>query len=361
MMKICFNPFQLNENKYVDIIVNAMNKNGIEVYSLKEVAKSLKLLNEIKIFHFNWYENLNEKTVLATIFKYVEKIIFIKVLKLLNKKIVWTMHNKVQHNAKVSFLSRSLLKFIAKNSDKIFIHSNESRDVLYNYTKSDDIMKKLVYMEHPNYIDVYPGTTQDMRKQLDIKKEDLVLLFVGQVRPYKNIEVLIKAFEDLNYYNVKLIIAGKPINEDYKLELHERLKDNKNIIPIFQFVDDDQLIELLNTSNIVVLPYDIESSLNSGTIFLSFSNNKTVISSCIGTIKDLEDEDFYFTYEYDTDLNHISNLKNVIKKVYKVFSNDETVLHKMGQQAFKYVENNNNAVIIAQKLSNIYSSLLNKN
>lgn len=357
-MKICFYPFKLKYNTYIDLMKKAASINDIEVYSVKTAFKNLKLFNEIGIFHINWYEGINSKKRVSSFIEYILKICIIKFLKLNRKKIVWTVHNKVQHNKKNSYLSMSLMKILCKNSDRIVIHSYESINVLENISKDGNIKNKIRYIEHPNYIGSYSKTMNNLRKELSIEENELVYLFVGQVSKYKNIEILIKAFNELKFSNSKLIIAGNPSSIEYKDELMCLVNNNKNIITYFKYVDDNEIISMLNTCDIVVLPYDLRSSLNSGTVFLAFSNSKTVISSRNGTILDLLEHNLCFSYDFKNDEEHYVKLKECLKQTYDLYCIDHKTISAIGKKAYDYVNKNNSLNIVAEKLNNLYNEII---
>lgn len=102
------------------------------------------------------------------------------------------------------------------------------------------------------------------REELQIKKNDFVLLFVGRVVKDKGINELIQSFSILNknYHNLKLLIVGdfeeklSPISK----ESISTMKDNTNIIMVgFQ----QDIRPYLSISNLFVLPSYREGLPNS--------------------------------------------------------------------------------------------------
>lgn len=357
-MKICFYPFRLKCNTYIDLMKKAASVNDIEIYSVKTAVKNLRLFKEINVFHVNWYESMKSKNKFLSYIEYIIKISIIKFLKLNGKRLVWTIHNKVQHDKKSSNLSIALMRTLCKNSDRIVIHSYESIKVLESISKDKNIKDKVRYIEHPNYIDSYSKTMNDLRKDLSIKENELVYLFVGQVSKYKNVEILIRAFNELRFDNAKLIIAGNPSSSDYKDELLSLINNNKNIITCLKYVDDDEIALMLNTCDIVVLPYDLRSSLNSGSVFLAFSNSKTVISSQNGTVLDLLEHDLCFSYDFKNDEEHYIKLKESLKQTYDLFCKDAKIISTIGKNAYDYVNKNNSVNVIAKKLDTLYKDVI---
>src|SRR5690606_21936083 len=147
----------------------------------------------------------------------------------------------------------------------------KSREIISS--RYPDAVERLFYLPHPDFIGSYgpipPATEQ-------ASPTPLRLLFIGAVKPYKNIELLIKVageFKD----EVSLTIAGKPNTSAYRQTITELAASAGNIKLMLRFIPDHELPLLMAASDLLVLPYDLESSLNSGTVILAFSYKKTII------------------------------------------------------------------------------------
>ena len=79
-----------------------------------------------------------------------------------------------------------------------------------------------------------------IRKFLNIKNDEKLLLFVGRLSPHKNVHELISIFKIINEKmpNSRLLIVGKPTFPGYYKKLKEIA--NKNVI-FKEFVDDKEL------------------------------------------------------------------------------------------------------------------------
>lgn len=354
-MNLCFFPIENKTNSYINNMINIFKESEISIYSLDEVKKSFKLFKKIDIFHFNWYENLDAETHYKAVYNVVKKILLISFIKLFNKKIIWTMHNKIPHDSINNKLALFMLKFMAKKSDKIVIHSKHSKEVLKNIFNNKKLLKKVVYVHHVDYINNYKIDNKLSRKTFGIDDNQLVLVFCGAVRKYKNIEILIKVFNELKLKNCKLIIAGNPHTSSYKQELNKIIKGNENIVTNFKFLSDDELFSLINLSDALILPYNKKSSLNSGSIILGFSSKRTVISSMIGTLLDMKGEDFYYGYDYDDEKEHCNKLKDCIIRAYNDYINDKNILKKKGIDAFSYINKYYNSNVVKKELNDLYN------
>ena len=345
-MKVSIEPYNSKGNKYIELIKNSITNLNIDIYEF-----DIKRLEGIEFFIFNWYESLYVNNLLKQMHIFIKKYLKLILLKLKGKKIIWVVHNRVPHDIKRPLFSKLLMKYLAENSYKIIIHSNETKNVLKNFIDEEEINKKSVYVPHPNYIGAY--------KENDINKEEkrddiLELLFIGGIKPYKNVDLLIEVFNELNLTNVKLKLCGKVINREYELYINKLINSNKNIETDFRFIEDDELNGLIEKSDMLVLPYDIKSSLNSGTIILAFSNKKTVLSPMIGTLKDFEDKDLFFGYEYADENTHKQELKKHILKIYEIYKFDKNSLSTMGYKCYQEVKEKNSINIVTDKFRQIF-------
>ena len=171
--------------------------------------------------------------------------------------------------------------------------SNGTRDILLEYMNINEIEDKVYFIPHPNYIGAYKENNIDYKSLLNIKDNELVLLFTGMVKPYKNIELLIEVSKYFENIPIKFIIAGSPSDDEYKMKILNLINSKNNIVPLLYFIADDDMTSLIEICDLMIFPYDMKSSLNSGSIILAFSYGKSVISPLISTLQDFDDKLFF--------------------------------------------------------------------
>lgn len=190
-IKIIFNPSENKENQYIPILVDYLRASGFQVEKLDDLFKSWGHFQSIKLVHLNWFENLDDSSPKKMWISYFRKLVVLMALRVGKKKLVWTMHNRLTHEKKSSKLSQKLTSMLVKQADAIVIHSAVSKAILsenYPFIKG-----KIVHIPHPDFIDSYP---RPIGGPLLPPKGKLNLLFVGAVKPYKNIELLIAVASD---------------------------------------------------------------------------------------------------------------------------------------------------------------------
>jgi glycosyltransferase involved in cell wall biosynthesis len=198
--------------------------------------------------------------------------------------------------------------------------------------------EKVVVVPHGDYFGNYLDNKIDIRKRYKIADNKRILLFVGMVRKYKNIEVLVNAFNKSKINkDFVLLICGSCNDEEYKDSL--RKMASKNVIFDFSFVNNDEMYSYLEVSDLMVAPYDKTSSLNSGTLWMAMSYKKTMILPAIGCTKDFDASKYLYIYDYSSNNSHVKELQKTFDKVYDEYIEDKEVFKKKGEAGYKFMKN----------------------
>ncbi|REG92001.1 glycosyltransferase family 4 protein [Algoriphagus antarcticus] len=351
-IKIIFNPCENKENKYIAILVNGLEKHGFEVNRLDDFLSSTSHYKSIRLLHLNWFENLDDSSVKSMWTSYFRKLIVLAAIKLGNKKLVWTMHNRLSHEKKSGKLSRALTKKLVAQADAIVIHSAISKNILRS--QFPNLKSKIVHIPHPDFIDVYG---QMIPERSEKRPSKLKLLFIGAIKPYKNIELLIQIAGRFSE-EIHLTIAGNPNSEAYRTELEKLAQGANNITLELKFIPDSELPTYIHQSDVLILPYSQESSLNSGTVILGFSYGRTVICPRIGTIDDLDGGEDVFDYSYENESEHLAALEKQIQSAINLHLEDSNSLTEKGHRMRDLVLEKNNKQVVTDKLIELYQSFL---
>jgi glycosyltransferase involved in cell wall biosynthesis len=235
-------------------------------------------------------------------------------------------------------------------SSKIIIHSKQSKDYLINNFNIKDVAK-IYYVPHPNYIGVYGDPVFPCRQN-----NKLHLLFLGAVKPYKNIELLIDVVR-LFPQTVELTIAGNAKRSKYKEKLEKYVNNDLNIRLNLEFIRDDKIADYIAHCDLTIFPYDISSSLNSGSVFLSFSYGKSVICPMIATISDLPVFDYILAYDYKTREEHFIQLSEKLGEAIELWNTNPAIFEQWGQTMKEYVKTNNSKFLTVDSLLSVYESI----
>ena len=235
-----------------------------------------------KVFHIQW----NNK------FEFFDRTVLMAFYKLLGKKITLTAHNinAGRRDGCDSFLNRASLKFQYRLCDRIFVHTNKMKAELIS--DFDVPENKIVLIPFGLNCKV-PVTTlhrAGARERLRLLGDDKVILFFGNIAPYKGLEFLVQAFEEVakSDSSLRLIIAGRPKGpKQYWERIQKQLAAcpfKEDILEKIEYIADEEIEIYFKAADILVLPYI--HIFQSGVLFLAYSFGLPVIASDVGSLKE---------------------------------------------------------------------------
>lgn len=288
----------------------------------------------------NWYEGVNTQNYLRAWLSFIKKVFFIFTVKIMRKKIIWTLHNKYPHDNRYPTLTFLLEKFILLNAKYVIIHSKSSKSFLLEKHKRA-IRNNIVFLPHPNYITSYPK--KDRKRKDSVESKKIIFLFIGMIDEYKGVNYLINAFNSIGSKKAILKVYGK-ISVSYQSVLEEMCK-NSDIELHFGFVDDSEISKIISASDIIVTPYLPDTMLNSGTHILAFSFGKTVLTTPTCTDLDI-DEKLWFKLDVSKDIEDsiLDGVEHIIENYSKVD------LSNMGKQMFELMNTDYSIEKIASEI-----------
>ncbi len=136
---------------------------------------------------------------------------------------------------------------------------------------------------HPLY-EIYKSKLTKSEARVVLKlPEHPVILFFGLIRPYKGLDILIKALgsihEQLGSYTA--FILGEAYEDAQKYsDLIESEGISSHVVFKNEFISDDDLPLYFTASDVLVLPY--RSATQSGIVGIAFHLNRPVIATNVG-------------------------------------------------------------------------------
>lgn len=351
-------PYDNPGNKYTSNAQKCIRGAGIKIINLRRYIFPLKDFFACKIFNFNWVEDRiadNANGGFKQWLKYVRMCLTFDLIKIKGGKIIWTMHNKLPHYSDKRKYKVKLMRKISRRASAVVIHCSDSIEplkALYPAIKDE----KIRLIPHPSYIGSYVPSGTDIKKRLGIKEDEKIFLFMGAARRYKNIETLISAFNDISHEGIKLVIAAETDSKEYADELHSLAAGNEDVIFDDRFIPDGELADYILAADISVLPYNKETTLNSGSVYMSFSYKTTVVCPAIGTINDLKDKSFIYTYDC-AEGEQLDALKKTLKKVVSDLKQNGNILAEYGKKAYEYMLKEHSDEDISKAYGELYARL----
>lgn len=249
---------------------------------------SIKNLIKLDILHMHWPEYfLSFKSTRKAYIAFIALLIKLLLTKLFNGKIIWTVHNLKSHENHHPFLSKLFYRLYPKLCDGFIFLSkvslNQAKELHLINNKS-----KTAIIPHGHYKDIYKTTNKiEARSKLDISNSNTVFGFLGLIRPYKNVPILIEVFSAANIKNKFLLIAGACNFQNLLEIINDKTRNKKDIKFINKFLNKDELEIYISAMDVVVLPFN--NITNSGSVLLALSMGKKVIAPNLGSLKEIQE------------------------------------------------------------------------
>ncbi len=203
---------------------------------------------------------------------------------------IWTIHNVLPHECADRELEARLRQEIADRVDIIHVMCEETVAACSGWFEIPP--SKVRVIPHPSYIDVYPNLVdrETARDVLGLRPEDFVYLHFGQIRPYKGIDRLLGAFEQVSRVDAdaRLLLVGKPGRFEGIRQITDSARANPKVISNFNPVPDADIQLYMNAADVVVLPH--QTALNSGALLLAYSFARPVVAAATGCLAGQIDE-----------------------------------------------------------------------
>jgi glycosyltransferase involved in cell wall biosynthesis len=152
--------------------------------------------------------------------------------------------------------------------------------------------KPAVFVPHPLY-DNFGGAVsmEEARRQLGLDQEDKLILFFGFIRPYKGLDLLLRAMatQPIREAGLRLLVAGEFYDQSQPyLNLIQELNLQDRVILRTQFIPDSEVRYYLCAANLVVQPY--RSATQSGVTPLAYHFEKPMVVTNVGALPDMVPE-----------------------------------------------------------------------
>jgi glycosyltransferase involved in cell wall biosynthesis len=264
-------------------------------YSVDPILDPFDIDSNIDVIHLHWIEGLRYlygKRPLQ-----VELFIWLGTYRLFkqigpNRLSICTIHNfNIHDDDGYKSQNRRFMKRIIRKFDLVHFLSKESQSEFSNYLGIELDPKKILVGQHPNYASAYRRLDSDynVRENLLIPENGFVIGYVGSLRPYKNLNMLLEAYVSLRELNqnVFLLIAGSDGDRDLSNKISILQKSDSRIKYRPEHIPDEKILNYLETLDLAVFPFDNpDEILNSGSIILALSY---CIQSIIPDFKSLSD------------------------------------------------------------------------
>lgn len=261
----------LNENFEV---VNASKPSSVGIFDI------IRYLGKLDVVYLNWSEEVPSlhRGRLQGIFM----LILLPWLKMKSIMIVWTLHNKKTHSDHRGWLKARLYEQMMKKSDLIITHAREGLKLIPEG-------KMASFQHHP----VSKPVAIPMRN----KGFKFDIIIWGTIAPYKGITNFLKFIEhNKSISKYRILLAGKVTNSELAEQLQDFEARHKNLLLMDGYVEQEQLIQLIQESKISLFTYHSDSVLSSGALMDSLACGASIVGPAVGAFNDLRDLGLIETY-----------------------------------------------------------------
>ncbi len=343
--------------------ITFLNLHGDQRYTVatgKKIARHLLLYGRLfryaatakpRLFHILWQNK----------FQLFDRTLLMLYYRLLGKKIVFTAHNvnAAQRDGKDSLLNRLSLRAQYSLADHIFVHTEKMKAELLSAFRIRQEAVSVIPFGINNSIPDTRLAPIEAKQRLGVKSSQKTILFFGGIRPYKGLEYLVVAFQQIAQRDesYRLIIAGEPKKEAAEYwrqikETIERKQSASQVIQHIKYVTDDDTEVYFKAADVVVLPYTVV--FQSGVLFLAYNFGLPVIATDVGSLRDdiVEGETGYLCRSCDA-----ADLARAITEYFDSHLYKTLDRHRASIKAFATERNSWEAV--SRQTCKIYARLLN--
>jgi D-inositol-3-phosphate glycosyltransferase len=236
-----------------------------------------------RIFHILW----NNK------FEHFDRTLLMVYYRLFGKRIVFTAHNvnTRKRDGRDSWFNRLSLRIQYWLCHQILVHTAAMKDELVTDFGIRSPRVTVIPFGINNTCPSTPLGYREARERIGLGPSEKVLLFFGQIAPYKGLEYLVSAFSELAKQDAgyRLLIAGKVKkgSSGYWNEIQSRIGASEirtRVSTRIEHIPDKEVEWYFKAADVVVIPY--VEIFQSGVPFLSYSFGLPVIATDVGSLRD---------------------------------------------------------------------------
>ena len=263
-VRIVMIPDYRSTNPYQRLIAEGLERHGAHVAFSQKPRRALPLLAtarafDVDVVHLHWITPFlrNASAPLYLLFV-VRLIVDLVMTRLSGVRVVWTVHNKVSHEARHPRFELWARRGIARVVDAIIVHSPEiCREIAADFRLPP---AHFDIIPHASFGDLY-GERLDIdeaRRALGLDRPGRVFLNFGLMRPYKGLKRLMEAWaaSGLGDAGHTLLLAGAFSDPAYRADIEAAAAPLPGVRIDAGFVPDDRVRYYHGACAAVVLPFE---------------------------------------------------------------------------------------------------------
>lgn len=214
------------------------------------------------------------------------EIWFLRVVKKLGTKLVYTAHNVLPHDTGTALVP--VFTQVYREMDAIICHTDEAKRRLIREFSVEP--ERVTVIAHgPLLHDAKLRSVQASKAQLSVPENKVLVVWQGIVRSYKGLDFLLDSWRkvDALRLNAHLLIAGtgeSGLLEAIKEQVR-RLNLQESVRLDFRFIPDQELPTYYQASDILVYPY--REVTTSGALMTALAYGKPIVATALPAFREV--------------------------------------------------------------------------
>ena len=205
------------------------------------------------VFHLHWEDAVMRAVQAADARETVATFLAeIDALRACGGRLVWTMHNASPHEDRDPDLTHAFRTALATRADVLHVHGETGASLARALGAPEP---RILVLRHPDLAPGYPDDITDAaaRRYFHLDPGHLVFAFLGAMRGYKGVDLLVDAFGALvpARPEARLILAGRQADGGEA----RYLNPSPQVLLAPRHVEDATVQYVLRAADFVVLPY----------------------------------------------------------------------------------------------------------
>ncbi len=281
-------------NPYLRLLYGHLAAYGFEV--VEDPSFALRWMwrarSSVGFLHFHWpgglYRYERGPARLRPLLSRAKLALFaarLAAARILGYRLVWTVHQVYPHESFDRSLEHRAARVLARGCDLMIAH--DSWTAAYARSELGGSSKTIAVVPHGSYIGVYPQgrSRSGVRSELGLPQDSFVFLCFGELRLYKEIDLLLAAFSSVSLPNARLLFAGNATTPSVGSAVRAASATDSRILTLLRFVPENQIFELFHACDAAVLARGDGGT--SGALILALSMGLPVVAADLPTVREL--------------------------------------------------------------------------
>ena len=281
-------------NPYLRLLYGALSAQGFT--QVEHPRLSLRWLwrsrSSARFLHFHWPESEYRfgrgPARLRPVLSRLKLALFagrLAAARLLGYRLVWTVHQPYPHESNDRGLDRRGAPILAHACDLLVAHDRWTAGEIQSKLAGGS--RPVAVVPHGSYVGVYPeGRPRDVvRRELELPEGSFAFLCFGELRAYKEIELLLDGFASVPVPPARLVVAGHVKDGSLGAKVADAAQADERIVTVLGFVAEERVAELFHACDAAVLPRGEPGT--SGSLILALSLGLPVVAAEVATVREI--------------------------------------------------------------------------